>query len=32
MLKKYFLELKAGLTPNTWWSYNEVGGNKQASG
>lgn len=31
MLKKYFREIKFGLTPNTWWTYNEVGGNKQAS-
>ncbi len=31
MLKKYLHEMKSGLTPNTWWSYNEVGGNKQAS-
>ncbi len=31
MLKKYLAEMNDGLTPNTWWTYAEVGGNKQAS-
>lgn len=31
MLKKFILEMKDGLTPNTWWKHEEVGSNKNAS-
>jgi adenine-specific DNA-methyltransferase len=31
MLKKFFAELKGGITPTTWWPHEEVGSNKEAS-
>lgn len=31
MLKKFLSEMKDGLTPNTWWTHEEVGSNKEAS-
>lgn len=31
MLKKYLNEMRDELTPRTWWTYEEVGSNKQAS-
>ena len=31
MLKKYLSEMDSGLTPNTWWTHQEVGSNKFAS-
>ena len=31
MLKKYLSEMDSGLTPNTWWTHQEVGSNKLAS-
>lgn len=31
MLKKYLLEMTAGLTPNTWWTHDQFGSNKEAS-
>ena len=31
MLKKFLSEIKDGLTPNTWWTHEEVGSNKEAS-
>lgn len=31
MLKKYLNEMVDGLTPNTWWSHEESGSNKEAS-
>jgi len=31
MLKKFLTEVREGLTPETWWSHQEVGSNKEAS-
>ena len=31
MLKKYFAEVKEGLTPETWWGHKDFGSNKEAS-
>lgn len=31
MLKKYLSEMDSGLTPNTWWTHQDVGSNKLAS-
>ena len=31
MLKKFLLEATTGLTPNTWWTHQETGSNKEAS-
>ncbi len=31
MLKKFLTEMTEGLTPNTWWTHEEVGSNKEAS-
>ncbi len=31
MLKKFLSEMDDGLTPNTWWTHDEVGSNKEAS-
>jgi adenine-specific DNA-methyltransferase len=31
MLKKFLSEMEDGLTPNTWWTHDEVGSNKEAS-
>lgn len=31
MLKKYLSEVEDGLTPNTWWTHQECGSNKEAS-
>ena len=31
MLKKFLSEIEDGLTPNTWWTHQECGSNKEAS-
>ncbi len=31
MLKKFLKEMPEGLTPNTWWTHEEFGSNKEAS-
>jgi adenine-specific DNA-methyltransferase len=31
MLKKFLSEMEDGLTPNTWWTHEEAGSNKEAS-
>ena len=31
MLKKFLSEVGEGLTPNTWWTHQECGSNKEAS-
>jgi adenine-specific DNA-methyltransferase len=31
MLKKFLDEMEDGLTPNTWWTHEEAGSNKEAS-
>lgn len=31
MLKRYLSEVGDGLTPNTWWTHQECGSNKEAS-
>ncbi len=31
MLKKFLSEMTDGLTPNTWWTHEESGSNKEAS-
>jgi len=31
MLKRFLSEINQGLTPNTWWSHEEAGSNKEAS-
>lgn len=31
MLKKYLSEVRAGLTPDTWWTHEDCGSNKEAS-
>lgn len=31
MLKKFLKEMTGGLTPNTWWTHEQFGSNKEAS-